>query len=868
MGVSAINPGTLPDEVRAGLDRLFADGVYFAPVRHHSPACAYALQAMIRELRPAAVLIEGPDTFGKLIPLLLDDKTKPPVAVLCQIQPHAAKRTKEEDADSAEEEPRSGTAFFPFCDYSPEWVALHEGAALGAQLAFIDRPWNSARQRADDASTEAQSLMAERYLAHSAYLNALAARTGCRDHDELWDHLFELRSVTEMANWRELFSDVFSYCAMARADYEPEVLEAEGSLPRERHMAAHIAQWRRQLDGPIVVVTGGFHTLALTGLWREQNPAPAKGKGTKRNSLSGASDGDGNSWLIRYSFDQLDALNGYGAGMPSPAYYQWVWEKLQAGMSEGQQGQQGLQAQLRERQDHLLQVTIDCLTSFAQQSRARGLVDQISSANVQSAVIQAVRLAELRGHAGPGRQDLLDAVRSCFIKGAIHDGTQGLTSDLRRLLGGSRIGNIPPSAGSPPLLEDARRMASRNGVRLDDSEPRTSHLDLYRKPSHRERSRFFHLMTYLDTGLAKCQSGPDFLGNSRLDLMIEEWRNAWTPLVEARLIELSSEGATLADVALARLRREETLLADRGHARSANHAVGLLIRACLIGLHERLPSLIRLLSAHLEEDANFGSVVDCGHRLATLWRAREPLGVQQHPELLGLMQKVWPSALFLLPDLARVKAEAEAEAVQHLLSLREFGRALHGILADGDGSAAGQGLLHAQLVRLLAVPDASAGISGAAAAMLFLDGQWSARQLVGLLTQRFGTGAEAAQSVRFLSGLMAAAPELLLCQPELRAGINRVVANWDEQTFVMHLPDLRHAFTGLKPQETNDLAEALNALNGASESVAIDLAQTHYQATEEDLLQGSALHLALRESLQRDALIGWVQTNAEESNAG
>ena len=41
-----------------------------------------------------------------------------------------------------------------------------------------------------------------------------------------------------------------------------EVLEAELSLPRERHMAAHIRRWRKEVKGPIVVVTGGFLSIS------------------------------------------------------------------------------------------------------------------------------------------------------------------------------------------------------------------------------------------------------------------------------------------------------------------------------------------------------------------------------------------------------------------------------------------------------------------------------------------------------------------------------------------------------------------------------------------------------------------------------
>ena len=254
--------------VAQGLARLRMGEIHFVPVRHHSPACALALQAMLRELRPSAILIEGPDSFDALLPLLQDARTMPPVAILSQAPDSAAQAHGDGDGEAA----AARSAFFPFCDYSPEWVALRLAPELGAATAFIDLPWEAPARHRAAAQDGAESLMAERYLAHSAYLKALAAASGCRDQDELWDHLFELRPGAALRDWRSLFADVFAYCAMARADYEPEVLEAEGSLPRERHMAAHIAEHRARrqalLDagaapGPIVVVTGGFHTIAL-----------------------------------------------------------------------------------------------------------------------------------------------------------------------------------------------------------------------------------------------------------------------------------------------------------------------------------------------------------------------------------------------------------------------------------------------------------------------------------------------------------------------------------------------------------------------------------------------------------------------------
>jgi hypothetical protein len=821
----------LPPEVREGLGRMAMDGVHFAPVRHHSPACALALQAMVRELRPAAILIEGPDSFDALLPLLHDDRTRPPVAILSQAH-----------ADTGEDGAALRSAFFPFCDYSPEWVALRLAGELGADAAFIDLPWQA---RADDDGPDerARSLMAERYLAHSTYLRALAAASGCRDQDELWDHLFELRSAAGLRDWRTLFADVFAYCALARAGYEAEVLEAEGSLARERHMAAHIRRRRAALaaagrDGPIVVVSGGFHTLALQQMLAAPEPAPHK-KPQCAPAQAATSD-----WLIRYSFDRLDALNGYAAGMPSPAWHQWVWDS----------------AQLDADGPHLDSVAAGALARLARQGRERGLAEQLSTADVQAALLQALRLAALRGHAGPGREDVLDAMRSCFIKGALDEGNAGFAADLHRFLGGSALGDIPPSSGSPPLLEDARRRARSHGIRLDDSTPRNVRLDLYRKEGHRRRSRFLHLMDYLGAGLGQWRGGPDFLAGSRLELLIEEWQVAWNPLVEARLIELAADGSSLPEAALARLRREEAALGLDGRGRSAGAAVRLLVRACLVGLHERLPQLLDLVARHLATDPELDSVSDCAHQLLGLWRARAPLGVQDHAGVRALLLRAWAASLALLPGLAAVKAEQEADGVRNLVALRAIRTALaapeaaqEAVQEAAPASALDQAW-HAALERL--ADGAGPGIALAAGALLFLDGAADEARLAAVLAARFGPGADAAEAVRALGGLMAAAPELLLTRPALQADLDRIMGGWDDATFLHYLPDLRLAFAGLKPQETARLATALAQTHAGLDDA---LAAVHYGVSEEDMGAGAALEAALAGCLRRDGLADWME---------
>lgn len=823
----------LPEAVRRGLQRMQMDGVHFAPVRHHSPACALALQAMVRELRPEAILIEGPDSFDALLPLLHDARTRPPVAILSQAAG---------DGDGA-----TRSAFFPFCDYSPEWVALQLARETGADAAFIDLPWQVSARTGHAASHEqadtarAHSLMAERYLAHSAWVAALARACGCRDQDELWDHLFELRTPAALRDWRRLFGDVFAYCAMARAGYEPEVLEAEGSLARERHMAAHIRRHQAALTGAgragtVVVVCGGFHAIALQQLLagddctaaHQAAPQPAAGLPAR-------------DWLVRYGFERLDALNGYEAGMPSPAWHQWVWDSAQAD-PDG---------------PHLDQVAAHAIARLARHGRARDLADQASTADVQQALSQALRLAALRGHAGPGRADLLDALRSCFVKDALDEGNAGFALELERFLGGSALGDIPPSSASPPLLEDARRRARDSGIRLDDGTPRAVRLELYRKERHRMRSRFLHLMDYLGAGLGSWRGGPDFAAGSGLELLVEEWQVAWSPLVEARLIELAGDGATLAEVALARLRREEAALDAAGQARSAGAAAGLLTRACLIGLHARLPALFALVERRLAHDPDLDSTAACARALLNLWRGHAPLGVQDHDGVHALLAQAWSASLQLLPDLAGAGADQERGALRTLVELRAIRNAL-GTATMRDAPQAGQAQARSEAWRstLGRLAGTSApGLALAAGALLFLDGAWSGEHLGALLAARFGPGAMPQDAVRALSGLMTAAPELVLTWPQLQTDLDRILGGWDEATFIAHLPDLRLAFAALKPRETAQLARSLAHTHADLEAA---VAPVHYDLRESDLTAAVALQDQLAQCLRRDGLQAWI----------
>ncbi|MFF3314717.1 DUF5682 family protein [Streptomyces sp. NPDC003035] len=142
--------------------------VTFLGVRHHSPACARLVVRTIEELRPAHVLVEGPaDLNGRIDELLLGHEL--PVAVFSHYR----------------DEERAATSWAPFCDYSPEWVALTAGRAAGAEVRFIDLPaWHPAFTGRTNRYADAEARYAEA-------TSRLCRRFGVDSVDALWDRMFE-----------------------------------------------------------------------------------------------------------------------------------------------------------------------------------------------------------------------------------------------------------------------------------------------------------------------------------------------------------------------------------------------------------------------------------------------------------------------------------------------------------------------------------------------------------------------------------------------------------------------------------------------------------------------------------------------------
>ncbi len=741
-----------------GLDRpaiaaaLFGGPVIFAPIRHHSPACAWALRAMIRAHRPDVVLIEAPDDLGHHVPHLLDPAARSPLAIVA--------------LGMAEKNAPRPTTYLPFSDHAPETIAIREAAALGAEIAFIDLPVNARRLSA----TRPMPAQPETPFDRADFVAATCHRLGLRDGLELWDHLFETRLGE--ADWQSFFVDSYAYCAALRDTTPPEAMDSDDTLPREAQMRAHLA---RHAGRRAVVVTGGFHTPALIAGGDAGAPVTAA---------------PSESYLIGYGEEALDALSGYGAGLRFPAWYAALWSRAEA--ADG----------VPDWSDHALQTLHD----FARAEAASG--QQIALPQQVETLALAKGLAELRGRPAIMLRDLTEAMRSAMIKGeAQADDRRSIA--FRAHLRGFRLGAAPRAAGLPPIVHDARDRARTARVDLSDSISRARKLDFRRKAGHAETSRFFYQMQILGTGFSRLIVGPDPAGGARSGLIFEEWEIAWSPQVEGHLIAAAHLGATVPAAAASSLLEQRRHLIEAGRADDLPALLDLMIRAVQAGLATRMGALLDEMSEILPRSADFGGLAEVIARAGVAAQPGSPLNAgEDGPDFSALTEAAYARFIYLCEDLPTAPDESLDGHI------RALGR-VASCLGNPDLPPLDGERFRDALQTAADAPQTAPLLRGAIFGLMVRAGSLSDTVLAQALRgglETVGGGPE--QRAAILDGLLRSAPMLLWQSPEVLGAAESALAALGDDAFLDVLPALRRSLTQLNPHETNRLADELAVLFG------------------------------------------------------
>ena len=617
------------------------------PVRHHSPAAALQVGRLIRERRPRVVLIEGPADASELIDQLLDAATVPPVALY-------AYRRRGDDVRAA---------FYPFCAYSPEYVAMQAGPG-GRRRAAVLRPAGE-RDAGRDPHPPAPSPAAREgeqgvpdpvpagegeEVGYGAFTDALAEAAGFDSFEGFWEAAFEQEAGSQAPDGYVEVMATFGGQARALASGRDRAYDDR----RERAMAAAARAWVEQgvPDEAIVLVCGAAHARAIAEAYAEVAPHPPTPlrRRTHRPPTS--------------SRPQREReRRGCGADRADPVL---VPQAERAG-------------RLRRREPRAVVLPAGLGSGGRLRRRdapgaGRGGAARSASKGTRprrprrsTATRWRAPWPSMREKQAPGVDELVDAAVACFGQG--HG--DAVAEAMHKVLIGDAVGRITGRAGRTPLQEEFHATVERLRLPALDT-PKQVLVHLAGNAVEAEQSVFLHRLVALGvpyghelaSGLGgRLAQGPlEQLGRVR-----ERWELQWTPATDARLIERTAWGSTLAE-ACGRVLRERLDGAQR-----VDEGTEALLRMALCDLAggPAFTAALARCEALAADSGSFPALARATYHLDGLlaYGAARKLPADR---LLDLAGRLFARAVLHLPAAAVCGDEAADEVRQTLLALHEL----------------------------------------------------------------------------------------------------------------------------------------------------------------------------------------------------
>ncbi|WP_407642866.1 DUF5682 family protein [Actinacidiphila yanglinensis] len=755
-----------------------SDDVVLLGVRHHGPGSARAVRAALNAYRPEVVLIEGPPEADELTALAADPAMRPPVALLAHVVDDPAR-----------------AAFWPFAEFSPEWVAMRWAAAAGVPVRFIDLPaahtlaLRAADRDGADGLPGADGEPVPVPDRHPAPpggdadvrvdpLAVLAETAGYDDPERWWEDAVEHRGGAEETDPLLPFAAVAEAMAAIRATYGDGGDDRDPL--REAHMRLRLREARR----------GYARTAVVCGAWHVPALADAVPAAADRQLLKGLPKAKVETTWVPWTHRRLARAGGYGAGIDSPGWYQHLFTAPDRPVTRW-------------------------MTKVAGLLRDEDL--PVSSAHVIESVRLADTLATMRGRPLAGLGETVDAVRAVMCDGS--DVPLALIQD--RLVVGDVLGEVPPDAPAVPLARDLAREQRRLRLKPEALE-RELELDL-RKEIDAGRSQLLHRLRLLGIGWGEPTAGRGGKGTFR-----ESWRLRWEPESAIRVAEAGIWGTTVR--AAAGTRAQEAAVAAATLAE-----VTSLAEVCLLaGLSDALPTVMRVLADRAALDADVGHLAAALPALVRAVRYGDVRGTDSTAltrVAAGLAERIrigFPPACVNLDQDGAAALRARMDEVHRAIALlpespseagpttgaerpASGGEPASGREPASGGAPASGGLRDrwAGMLRALAERDGAVPglLRGAAARLLLDEGRLDAAEAARLMGLALSPGTGPAEAAGWIEGFLAGGGMLLLHDERLLGLVDGWLAGVPREAFTDVLPLLRRTFAEFEPGVRRSVGE-------------------------------------------------------------
>lgn len=716
-------------------------------VRHHGPGSARCVAQALQALQPDCVLIEGPPDADAVLSQAIKADIQPPVALL--VYPT--------------EQPQHAR-FYPFAEFSPEWVALQYALNHSIKVQWIDLPLSfvlgqttptqsapnteadTPNNRTDDVVHDNSNITEPPPLSP---LCQLARAAQYNDTDLWWEHHFEQNTLLPDA-FELHFAAVDTAMNALRQTFDDTPYNDLHNQQREAYMRRLLRQTANTMYQNVVVVCGAWHAPALRGY---NDPKREKSDNDLLKMLPKPV--ETNATWLPWTYSRLSLKSGYGAGIVSPGWFEHLWRYP------------------TDRYGHRW------LGRVAQLLREKKM--DTSTAHIIEAARLAEALAAMRNLSRPGLHELNEATQSVVCFG---DAVLMHLID-KELVVSEKMGKVPDNLPKPPIQRNFEQIVK--SLRLPISEDnRDLTLDL-RNETDLLRSRFLHTLSIINITWAH-NAYTRSKGTFK-----EAWQLRWKPELVIQLIEMGLWGNTVVDAAnqyLQHLAQSTTTL--KTVSELLEQAIPAALYAAIDQLKDRLDELA---ATGTDIQDLLASLLP----LVTLVRYGD-VRQTDATTLLRVVEKLISRVCIGLPIACYALDEKSA------LQMYQYMRTAHEAVSLLDNDP----LKKQWYITLTDVADSTATnpmTAGCALRLLFDAQQLTESDTATRFARSLSLGMPADYTAAWLEGFLKNSGGLILYDNVLWHILHKWLCELPPEQFIEQLPVLRRTFGGFNPAQRRMIGE-------------------------------------------------------------
>ncbi len=756
-------------DIDAKVDKVKKSEIIYLPIRHHSPGSTILVKKWIEKYEPKLILVEGPALADNLIKYMVERDTIPPIAILSLFADTNNTFGLNGILSPDKLVPAKFEAYYPFVSYSPELVALSEAIKKKIPIHFIDLPLtgliscSSANLKDPSKKVDLFNIEGESIYNLSKFYKKFAQVFDFEDFNESWETLFEIGA--NKSDIDELRESMLLFCAFIRQTTDMKILKANSTLTRESYMKHNIETYKKKYkvkDKDILVITGGIHSIALPDTLPQSYPFPTK---QLINSL------------VPYSYYRISQKSGYMSGNQAPQFYNSIWKKFTSQVEHPYSA-----------------VALEFITDIFKDARVKGNVVSISDSI--NSYQGAKMLAMLRRREEPDLKDVIDSIYMVLVKGNPEIEGKYLDSLIQEKSIGYKVGKVTKNIGRLPLQKDFYLQLEAHGI--DPEEKVQQKIINLREEAESKLSQLFWKIKFLGIDYAHRLLGPDILKGDT-GIFTEKWSLKWNPRIDAKLVELSTYGATLEEASKNML-VEET----KKNVKNFGIITNLLFQSLSMGYTDHFKDLHKECLNSLEVDNQFLSLTEGFFNLIMIFQFMAMMGCSKDDMDLmeQLIQRSYYTCCFSIPNFANPPSGDEVKYIDAMKMLANTLISIQNIEIDLN--------VYIESINTCVENTSNEFIKGGTVGILYLLNYMKVKEIETLIYEYLNSIDSIKVKIGdLIRGLIYVCQAKLIFNQDIIRVLAKVVETIEWEVFSAILPPLRKAFSELHPTEYDIFVEKL-----------------------------------------------------------